>query len=163
MMTSEASSETPSNKFKPIPAWLIWSFVIVSFIGFVDSTYLAVMHYSGTLLNCGGLGDCNAVLTSKYSEFFGIPTSLGGVFFYLTVFLTSLLYINTKNQKILSLIPLLTIIGLMVSICLVYLQLFVIHEICPYCMFSAGTSTILFVLGMILLKKRKKLHLSAEL
>ena len=41
------------------------------------------------------------------------------------------------------------------SLIFVWLQLFVINAICFYCMVSAATSTLLFILGIILWKKLK--------
>lgn len=138
---------------KIIPKWLIWTITAVAFLGFIDATYLTVIHYKGAELNCTAWGSCNEVTTSEYSVIFGIPMALFGALYYLTVLVLSLLYIDIKKQIILKLIPILTTFGFLFSLWLVYLQLFVLYSICIYCMFSAGTSTILFILSIILLTR----------
>ncbi len=139
---------------KLIPNWLIWALAAVAFIGFVDASYLTAIHYKGAELGCNEWGSCNEVTTSKYSVIFGIPMALMGVLYYLAILIGALVYIDTKWKLPLILIPIATTFGFLFSIGLVYLQLFVIHAICIYCMFSAGTSTTLFILSLIYLFTR---------
>lgn len=125
----------------------------------MDATYLTAVHYKGAELGCTTWGSCNAVTTSKYAVIFGIPMALLGAFYYLGILILALIHIDTRRILPLKLISLGTAFGFIFSIFLVYLQLFVIHEICIYCMFSAGTSTILFILGiLIILSLRKEKH-----
>ncbi|MBD3360197.1 hypothetical protein GF366_00175 [Candidatus Peregrinibacteria bacterium] len=142
---------------KKIPNWLIWSIVIVAFAGFLDATYLTVAHFSGSELNCSILEGCNEVTASEYSKIFGIPLALMGSLYYITILILTLLHYDTGNKNVISLVPILTTIGFIFTLYLVYLQLFVINAICVYCMFSALTSTVLFVLGLFILKYRKRL------
>ena len=132
-----------------LPKWLVWGFIIISFLGFLDAGYLTVAHYTGADLKCSVVEGCDVVTTSKYSEIFGIPVSLIGMLYYLTVLIGSLLYVDTGNRKIFSFIQPLTILGFLASGYFVYLQLAVIEKICQYCMLSAATSTLLFVLGLL--------------
>lgn len=141
---------------KQVPKWLIWAFLIISFIGFIDATYLTVAHYKGSSLSCGLTGGCDKVTNSEFSKIFGIPIALGGSLYYLTIFLLSVAYIDSKKRKILTIIPPLTAIGFLASLYFVYLQIFVIEAICQYCMLSAITSTTLFVLSFFLLKYNKQ-------
>lgn len=141
---------------KTIPKWLIWAIATVAFIGFLDATYLTVVHYMGSELNCTNWGSCNEVTTSEYSVIFGIPMALMGAGYYLTILLLSLVYVDTKKEIILKPLLPLTAFGFLFSLLLIYLQLFVIYAICIYCMFSAGTSTTLFILSILLQKKRSK-------
>lgn len=137
---------------KHLPNWFIWGFVIVSFIGFIDASYLTISHYTGSSLNCSLLQGCDIVTTSKYSQIFGIPVALMGMFYYFSVLIASLIYVDTKNSKVFKFIQPLTVLGLLGSLYFVYLQLFVIHAICQYCMLSALTSTTLFILGLFYYK-----------
>ncbi|MBL4694621.1 vitamin K epoxide reductase family protein [Candidatus Gracilibacteria bacterium] len=131
---------------KQLPKWLLWGLIIVSFIGFLDATYLTILHYTGADALCA-IGGCNEVLTSEYSIIFGIPMALLGAIYYLSVFLLSVFYYESRNAKVLKILSLYTIAGLLASAYFVYLQLFVIGKICQYCMLSATTSTILFIFG----------------
>lgn len=131
-----------------IPTWFIVVCFILSIIGFTDATYLTFEHLSQGSVSCPIVGDaCNKVLTSKYSEMFGIPTALFGSVYYFVVFVLLMLLAKKKEVKYLILLVGVATCGFLFSLYMVYLQLFVIHAICPYCMGSAGSSTVLFVLS----------------
>lgn len=138
-------------QLKKLPNWLLWGLIIVSFIGFLDATYLTILHYTGADALCS-VGGCNEVLTSEYSKIFGIPMALLGLIYYISVFLLSVFYYESRNTKVLKILSLYTIVGFLASAYFVYLQLFVIGKICQYCMLSATTSTILFIFGRYLPK-----------
>jgi len=140
-----------------LPKYLVWGFIIFSFIGFLDATYLTSQHFLGTEVKCIITTGCEEVTNSKYSVVFGVPLALLGALYYLTVLVLSLAYADTQAKKIMVLMPFLTATGFLASVYLVYLQLFVIDAICFYCMMSAGTSTLLFILGIITLKQVKPL------
>jgi uncharacterized membrane protein len=137
---------------------LVWLLIIFSLIGFGDALYLTVKHYTGGPIVCSILDGCEVVTTSEYSRIFGIPTALLGTIYYLIVFLGSVIYKESGNLKILKNISLLTVVGLLASAWFVYLQAFVINAFCLYCLASATTSTILFVLGMLTLRQLKKIE-----
>lgn len=147
MKPLEKSSETQSKKPNNKVNLLMWLFVAVSFIGFLDSTYLTIMHFTGNDLVCGPLGGCNVVTRSQYATVFGVPVALLGSFYYLTVFILSLFYIDSKKVFLLNLIPVITVFGLLASVWFVFAQLVLLKTICVYCMVSAGTSLTLFLLG----------------
>ncbi len=121
--------------------------------GFLDATYLAAQHYLGTIPNCSIFSGCEEVLTSPYATIAGVPLALLGAIYYLAVFLTTVLYLDTKDHRYLKLAALFTTVGFLVSLALLYLQFFVIGSLCLYCLVSAGASLILFALGVIVLSK----------
>lgn len=148
-----------NNKF------LHLAFLLVSFLGFIDASYLSVKHFVGTPLPCSVLRGCEEVTGSQYSVIGGIPVALLGAIYYLAIFVLIFSFLNRKlfssgansgtseNQdKLLKLAARLTIIGLTASLWFIYLQIFVIKAICLYCMFSAFTSITLFIFGIIVLK-----------
>lgn len=151
---SSATQLKPHHKM--LPKWLIWAIIIVSFLGFLDASYLTIAHYTGSQLNCSIIKGCDQVTTSSYSEIFGIPVALLGMFYYLTVLLLTLFYFDSKNQTILKLIFPLTCLGLIASAWFMYAQIFIIKALCQYCIVSAITSTTLFILGISTLKKYEK-------
>ncbi len=124
-------------------------FIIISLIGLVDAGYLTYEHYAPFPLPCSNFA-CETVTTSKYSVLFGvIPLSLMGMLYYITILVGSIIVFVTKNETLLKLISSFTVVGFLTSLYLVYLQLFVLDAICIYCMLSAGTSTLLFVVGVV--------------
>lgn len=134
-----------------IPNWLIILFLVVSFFGFLDATYLTAEHYLGSIPPCVITTGCETVLTSEHSVIFGIPTALIGSIYYLLLFILAVISLDLKRE-IVRLAVMLTPIGFLASLYFVYLQLFVIKEICSYCMVSAATSTTLFILGLFIIK-----------
>ncbi len=150
MKTSEALSNKPvaqSNK-------LLFFFPILGAAGFADATYLTVKHFLGGPIPCSILKGCEQVTTSQYSTIFGIPVALLGSFYYLTILVLAVIYFDSRKPSVLKLLACLTPVGFLASMAFVYLQIFVIKAICLYCMVSATTSTILFILGMIYLAKQ---------
>jgi len=133
----------------------IWIIALLSFIGFLDASYLTASHYGAAELICGASGGCDTVTTSSYSTVLGIPVALGGAVYYFSVLILSLLFIDTKNKKFLLPIVFLTPLAFLSSVWFVYLQLYVIEAICYYCMGSALTSTILFLLTPLIWQKVK--------
>ena len=141
--------KTSSQKYNK----LIYIFTAISLLGFLDAVYLTTSHYTGHI-TCSVISGCQEVLVSQYSEIFGIPLALLGAAYYLFILINSLLYIDNQNKYsklVLSYIP---IFGFLFSIYLIYLMFFVIEALCQYCLLSAGTSTLLFILGIILIKKK---------
>lgn len=135
---------------------LIIAFLVLSFIGFLDASFLTIEHYNGAFLKCRFLQGCETVLNSEYSKLMGIPVSLFGVFYYLSVFVGSLFYLDSQNERFLKHLCVYTLAGFFASLYLVYLQAFVIGAFCEYCILSATTSTLLFILGGIKFMKIKK-------
>lgn len=134
---------------------ILWVMVATSVLGFFDAFYLTVKHYTNSTPVCSIIAGCEVVTTSVYSVILGIPVALLGVLYYIAVLGTSLILLSTPNKLLKTLLPYATVTGLAASAWFVYLQLFVIQTICIYCIGSATTSTILFVCGMLLLKKQK--------
>jgi uncharacterized membrane protein len=145
--------ETSSTKLSTaIPKWIIFAFIVVSLLGFLDATYLTVKHYLGTPIECSIFEGCEKVTASPYATVAGIPVALLGAIYYLAIFLLTVAYLDTKREAIMSFAARLTPIGFLASLWFVYLQLFVIKAICPYCVISAATSAILFILGILVVK-----------
>jgi len=123
--------------------------LLLSIGGFADAAFLAIQHYRGGGLICGPFGDCGAVTTSRYSAFAGIPVALLGGLFYLALILLIVAYFDSGKERFLTLSAILTFPGFLVSAVFVYLQLFVLHAFCFYCMVSALFCTVLMVVGAL--------------
>ena len=139
-----------------IPKWLFALFlIIISFIGFLDATYITLKHYLGVPITCSILNGCEKVTTSVYSTVFNIPVALIGSVYYLIIFALIILYLDIKKETIFYTASKITALGFIASIWFTYLQIFVLKAFCFYCLVSSGTSTILFILGIIALKLKK--------
>lgn len=142
-----------SNQSTAISNLVIIFFAVVSLVGVADTVYVTISHYKGVIPPCTLLNGCETVLTSKYSEVFGVPIALIGALFYSTVFLFSLAYLKTKNNKIIIVFLVLTSLAFLMSFFFIYLQFFVIKAVCEYCLTSAAASTILFATSVFMARR----------
>lgn len=138
---------------RSVPRWLLWVMLAASVIGFADASYLTAKHYLGIPITCSLIAGCEKVTSSQYATIGPVPLALLGALYYLVVFIGLVAYLDTKKRIWLEIVARFTVVGFLASLALVYLQLFVIRAICLYCMASAFTSTVLFVLGMVYLER----------
>ncbi|MCR4312410.1 MAG: vitamin K epoxide reductase family protein [Candidatus Uhrbacteria bacterium] len=127
---------------------LLNTWLVVSFLGFIDAAYLSASHFTHVSLPCTITHGCEIVTSSTYAVTFGIPVALFGAAYYLSVFFGIVTYKETKNPALLRGISLLTVSGLAASAWFLYVQAFLLRAFCQYCLLSAITSTVLFALGM---------------
>jgi uncharacterized membrane protein len=110
---------------------------IVAVAGLADATYLTVQALTGETLSCGGSPDCFRVLGSSYAKVGKIPVALIGALAYFSVFTfaTFAAFGYIRAGKFLALI-----VGLMFlsTLWLLYVQAFLLHAYCRYCLFSAA-------------------------
>lgn len=137
---------------------MTYLYLFLSALGFMDSAFLTIQHYSRDPFSCPLFGGCEEVTTSSYSEIFGIPVALLGAMYYGFIFLGSLYSYLTDNKDLLRRLGYFTILGLLCSIYLVYLMLFVINALCFYCLVSAVSSTLLFILFVVNWLAWKRTH-----
>lgn len=148
MTNSNNSLSKPSvNKI------LIFLGILISLIGFADASYLTIKHIQGSLPNCTIVHGCEKVLTSEYSKIAAVPVSFLGALYYLAIFLGLAIYLDSKNVTVLRLTALTTTVGLIASLYFFHLQLIVIKSWCQFCIVSIITSTLLFILGMVIYNK----------
>ncbi len=120
--------------------------IILAFGGILDSYYLTLEHFSGTIPPCVGgfFPDCGKVLTSPYSVVFGVPLALLGMIHYSILTLFIFLSIYTEKKLFIRILFLLTAFGMVVSLYLIFLQGFIIRALCQYCILSAFISFMLY-------------------
>jgi len=109
--------------------------VLVAVIGLADSGYLTVKHLRGDYVRCDS--DCSAVLGSKYAEIAGVPLAGIGAVAYFAV-LTAAVLAAIGYAKARDVVALLAIPMALISLWLIYLQAFIIHSFCRYCLLSAA-------------------------
>jgi uncharacterized membrane protein len=116
----------------------------VAFLGMVDALYLTVMR--GVHVPCSVTGGCNEVLTSSYSEVFGIPLSVIGLTFYFSVFCLAVLDAFEVGH-LLRWVFWLALPAFLITLVLLYLQAFVILHFCQYCLASAAFVSTIFLIS----------------
>ncbi len=133
---------------RPVSSWIPISFLVLGFLGFLDSIYLTISHYSGSSVVCSVVHGCNEVLQSEYSVIFGIPLAVTGVVYYSLVVILAVAFLDGRNPLFLKLSTALVSMGFLASLWFIYLQAFVIHAFCLYCLGSAAISSLLFSLSL---------------
>ncbi len=97
------------------------------------------------------IGSCETVNSSRWAVFFGAPVAAWGVGFYVVVFALALAGLRARfaDSRRLSLaLVLLSGWGVAFSLWLTYLELFVIHAICQWCVVSALIVTAIFLISL---------------
>jgi len=112
--------------------------LILSLIGFFISLFLYMSSPNPNFCTLGGV--CKTVLTSKYSQTFGINNSLLGMIYF--SFIIILNYFN--KEKI---VKLLSIFSALFALYLIYIMFFVLKEICYYCLIVDFSAIIIAILN----------------
>jgi uncharacterized membrane protein len=122
---------------------------IVSLVGLADANYLSVQALTGETLGCGGSPDCFKVLGSSYARVGGIPVALFGALAYFSAFTFATFAAFGYARARTFLIP--TIAAMFLStLWFLYVQAFLLHAYCRYCLFSAATTFLLAGLAIAL-------------
>jgi uncharacterized membrane protein len=141
------------GKVLPEPkGWVDWTIPVLSLIGLGVAIYLTYVEGSQAQAICGPIGDCNAVQSSKYAMIFDlIPVGLFGAFGYIAI-LAAWLWRRKRKDALAQIagpaIFGMTAFGVLYSIYLTYLEIFVIHAVCIWCLSSAVIITLLLLLSL---------------
>ena len=124
---------------------------LVALVGLFVALYLW-MYKAGFIgaLACGA-GQCETVQLSRWATLLSLPVAAWGVGFYALVFLVAFLLVQERfeGSRSLSLsLLLLTGWGVIFSAWLTYVELFVIHAVCRWCVVSAVIACVLFALAL---------------
>jgi uncharacterized membrane protein len=123
---------------------------LLALVGIFVAAYLMLYKVGviGTLA-CG-TGGCETVQLSRWATFLGVPVAAWGVLYYVAVFALTFAAVQDRwaESRWLALaILLLTTWGVLFTAWLTYLELFVIHAICRWCVGSAVLALLIFVLA----------------
>ncbi|MDP3982286.1 MAG: vitamin K epoxide reductase family protein [bacterium] len=128
----------------------------LSFLGILDALYLAVSHYRGVPVSCEVLTGCSTVLSSEYAVVLGVPLAVLGLVYYLGIFLSTALFLDTKKQMFLAVALVLPFFGLLASAFFITLQVAVIEAICFYCLISATITLLMACVSTYVIITGKK-------
>ena len=125
-------------------------------LGMLVSIYMTIYKLTENPNMCLGNGGCSIVNSSRYAQVYGIPVAVIGVGGYLAILL--LLWMEQRNRFLSDNGTLavfgLALIGFLFTVYLIYVELALIHALCPFCVTSQVTMTILFVVSVIRLVRQ---------
>jgi uncharacterized membrane protein len=129
---------------------------LMSLVGVFVSAYLYLYKIGriGTLA-CG-TGGCETVQTSEWSRFLGVEVALIGLVGYALLFVVGLVALQpalARERWPAAALAALAGGGVLFTLYLTYLELFVIHAICRWCVASGGI--IIAILIAALLDQRR--------
>ena len=125
--------------------------VALAILGLLVSIYMTVYKVTSNDNMCLGSGDCSTVNASRYSEVYGIPVALIGVLGYAAII--GIHWLERKNgffkQNGSMILFGIALLGFFFTLWLIYVEVAVLHALCPFCVTSQITMTIIFILSII--------------
>ena len=109
----------------------------------------------GGAIKCGASGGCETVQTSPWAVFLGMPVAFYGVVGYLALLIVALAGLRPAalSQRTWNLLLLgLATVGVVFTAYLTYVELFLIHAICRWCVGSAVIITAIWVVSLLSLR-----------
>jgi len=142
---------TGAEELEASPPLSRMAIALLALAGLLISSYLT-MYKVGLLgaIQCS-IGSCEKVQTSRWSYFLGLPVSAWGLGAYVTILTLAMLGVQPRFARerwvALALFGL-SAVGVAFSAYLTYLEAFVIHAWCQWCVISAILITLIFLLSL---------------
>ncbi|HNB42476.1 MAG TPA: vitamin K epoxide reductase family protein [Anaerolineales bacterium] len=131
--------------------WLYRVMIALVIIGLAVSVYMTIYKISGNDGMCLGSGDCSTVNASRFSEVNGIPVAVFGIVGYAAILIV--LFYENKNEFFKRNGTLLafgmSLTGFLFTLWLVYVELVLLKAICPFCVTSQVSMTLIFIIAVV--------------
>lgn len=147
-LRDKSGSNPQSRTISRFELFVYGAIAVIAVIGVVDCCYLTITHLTGDDAACGPSSGCSKVLSSAYASFRGIPTAAFGAVGYFTVFSLAILALFDYRSAA-RLMKLVVTAMFATTLWLLYLQAFVLHAFCPFCLLSAALSFLMAGLSLV--------------
>ncbi len=127
--------------------------VLATLAGLVIAGYLAVVRILGEAPACGPSKGCETVAVSEYALILGIPVAFLGVGMSLVLVVCSVLWWLRSDRRALLAAYGLLLLSTLFAAYLTYLELFVIHAICLWCVAFAISIVVAVVTAGLALRR----------
>lgn len=137
----------------------------LAFAGIFVALYLTLTKLGllgGGALVCA-VGSCEVVNASRWATFLGLPVAVWGLGYYLVTFTVAVVSLQERFGDSIQIsrgLVFLGATGFLFSAWLTYLELFVIHAICQWCVVSAVLATGIFVTSLLDFRELQRLATS---
>jgi uncharacterized membrane protein len=124
---------------------------VLALIGVLISTYMAAYKFGALGDIVCGTGGCQTVQNSPWANFLGVPVPLIGLAGYAVLMAVAMIGLQPAFARRRAVPVLLTAgatIGLAFSAYLTYLEAFVIHAWCRWCIGSAVLAVLIFLFAL---------------
>jgi len=114
--------------------------VVLALAGIIVAGYLTYVDLSHVNALCGGPFDCVAVQASRYASIHGVPVAILGLLAYVAILLLEIVrpHADADTASWIELgIFAIAFAGMLYSFYLTYVEFFIIHALCIYCLTSA--------------------------
>lgn len=133
---------------------IFWDTVLifVAFAGFFVAFYIRHKKHANEKLVCPLGSDCELVIYSDYSVFFGVPVEvLGMVYYGIIAFAYGVFLMFPQFVSSFTVFFALTLstIAFFFSMYLTFIQIFTIKQLCAWCLASAGLATAIFFTTLV--------------
>ncbi|MFY9462098.1 MAG: vitamin K epoxide reductase family protein [Candidatus Sungiibacteriota bacterium] len=131
----------------------VWHIILIfaAFGGFLLAFYIRHKKQAREKMVCPLDSDCDAVIYSEYSKFFGIPVEILGLFYYGLVAVGYALFLVLPALAtpfaVFSILAL-TTAAFLFSLYLTFIQAFALKQWCTWCLMSAGICTVIFATAL---------------
>jgi uncharacterized membrane protein len=122
-------------------------------VGLAIALYLTSLKLTGGLPVCGPVTGCEDVARSEYSSIAGVPTAALGVLYSATVASLGLAWWRWSDRRALLAAYGLGLVGGLFVAYLTYLELFVIHAVCVWCVTYGVTVIVGWLVAALLLRR----------
>ena len=131
----------------------VWHIILIfaAFGGFLLAFYIRHKKQTCEKMVCPLNYDCDAVIYSEYSKFFGIPVEILGLFYYGIIAINYTLFFVVPvfaTPAVVFSVLILTIVAFLFSLYLTFIQAFALKQWCTWCLTSAGLCAIIFAIAL---------------
>lgn len=115
--------------------------------GFLLAFYIHHKKYAREVLVCPLGSNCDAVIQSEFSRFFGVPVELLGMAYYGIIAVgygAFLILPSIARPEVIFAFLVLTTAAFLFSLYLTFIQAFALRQWCTWCLTSAGLCTFIF-------------------
>jgi uncharacterized membrane protein len=125
--------------------------ILLALVGLGISVYLTWAYAADVAPICGASGGCETVQHSPYANFMGVPVPMLGAVGYTGILALAVLGLRLEARRDLWLLGLFgaTLVGVLFSGWLTYVEFFVIHAVCRWCVASAVVMVGAFALSLV--------------
>jgi uncharacterized membrane protein len=99
------------------------------------------------------VGSCETVNTSRWATFLGLPVAAWGLASYVVMLVLALVGLGSSSRLLAWVITLIAAWNFLFSAWLTYLERYVIHAYCMWCLISATLVTFIFITAIVDLRR----------